>query len=106
MEGAGAVGGSVDEVDRGGSAVVSMGAGGGLEGVDEEAAGFEGVVAAEGVGVDAEPGLEPAGSTFSFNSPYSFHSSTSSRSCRQLQRVLAVYRAFEIANIHLRPSPS
>lgn len=80
----------MDEVDLGDSAVVSMGAGGGSDGAGEEAAGFEGVVAAEGVGVDAGPGLEPAGSTFSFNSPYSFHSSTSSRSCKQLQRVLAV----------------
>ena len=76
----------MDEVGSEASVVVSAGAGGGLDGVFVDGGGFEGVEVAEGVGVDIESFRGPAGSTFSFNSPYSFHSSTSFKSCGCNQR--------------------
>ena len=52
-----------------------------LSGVPAEGAdgGFEGVFVADGVGVEADLGAEAW--ILSLSSPYSFHSSTSSRSC-------------------------
>lgn len=44
--------------------------------------GFEGVDAADGVGVDADA-VVAAKERFSLISPYSFHSSTCSRSCME-----------------------
>ena len=76
----------VDEVGPKASVVVPAGTGGGLDGVFVDGGGFEGVEVAEGVGVDIESLRGPAGSTFSFNSPYSFHSSTSFKSCSCNQR--------------------
>lgn len=49
---------------------------------------FEGVLVAEGVGVTEKVFAGAEGSTFSLNSPYSFHSSTSARSCRYSQHIL------------------
>lgn len=46
-------------------------------GVEVIAGGLDGVFDADGVGVEGAPG---AGPSFSLSSPYSFHSSTSSRS--------------------------
>ena len=81
VAGAGAGEGSVDEVGSEELVVVATDAGGGLDGKDVDGGGFEGVEVAEGVGVDIGAGLRPAGSRFSFSSPYSFHSSTSFKSC-------------------------
>ena len=85
---------------------VSAGAGGGLDGIVVEGGGFEGVEVAEGVGVDIESIREPAGSRFSFSSPYSFHSSTSFKSCSCTQRDVERRIAPKAIDIRPRSCPS
>ena len=96
----------MDEVGPEDSVVVSAGAGGGLEGKFVDGGGFEGVEVAEGVGVDIESFREPAGSRFSFSSPYSFHSSTSFKSCSCTQRDVERKIAPEIINVRPQSYPS
>ncbi len=104
VAGAGAGEGSVDEVGSEDLVVVFTGPGGGLDGIVEDGGGFEGVEVAEGVGVDVGTVLGPAGSRFSFSSPYSFHSSTSFKSCSCTQR--DEERQFTPRAIDIRPRSS
>ena len=86
--------------------VVSAGAGGGLDAIVVDGGGFEGVEVAEGVGVDVKSGRGPAGSRFSFNSPYSFHSSTSFKSYSYTQRDVERQIAPKAINVRPRSCPS